>query len=546
METMGVSPLAERGAIHFPRGAYHQRRGQVAGRCDTDAARRSIRAVQYVRMSTDHQKYSTENQSEAIQQYAACRGIEIIRTYADAGKSGLDLEGRDALKRLIEEVQTGAADFETILVYDVSRWGRFQDADESAYYEYICKRAGITVQYCAEQFENDGSPVSTIVKGVKRAMAGEYSRELSVKVFTGQCRMIELGFRQGGPAGYGLRRRLVDQSGSDKGGLSSGEHKSIQTDRVILVPGPAEEVETVRWMYRAFVDEGLPEGAIADILNARGVTTDLGRPWTRGTVHQVLINEKYIGNNVWNRASFKLKRKRVRNSADMWIRTERAFEAVVDRSLFDTAQAIIRERARKLSDQEMLDGLRQLLRDRGYLSGLIIDETERLPSSSAYQSRFGSLLRAYELVGFTPEHDYTYIEINRALRRLYPQIVTDTIAGIEQVGGWVQQDARNDLLTINGEFTASIVIVRCRTTETGSLRWHIRFDVGLWPDITVAVRMDQRNEAPLDYYLLPRIDMTKPQLRLAEDNGVSLDAYRFEGVESIFDLSARAKLQEVA
>jgi hypothetical protein len=58
--------------------------------------------------------------------------------------------------------------------------------------------------------------------------------------------------------------------------------------------------------------------------------------------------------------------------------------------------------------------------------------------------------------------------------------------------------------------------------------------------------MDQRNEAPLDYYLLPRIDMTKPQLRLAEDNGVSLDAYRFEGVESIFDLSARAKLQEVA
>ena len=94
------------------------------------------------------------------------------------------LDGRDALKRLIDDVQNGTADFTTILVYDVSRWGRFQDADESAYYEYICKRAGISVQYCAEQFENDGSPVSTIVKGVKRAMAGEYSRELSVKVFT--------------------------------------------------------------------------------------------------------------------------------------------------------------------------------------------------------------------------------------------------------------------------------------------------------------------------------------------------------------------------
>ena len=54
---------------------------------------------------------------------------------------------------------------------DVSRWGRFQDADESAYYEYVCKRAGIHVEYCAEQFENDGSPTATIIKSVKRAMA---------------------------------------------------------------------------------------------------------------------------------------------------------------------------------------------------------------------------------------------------------------------------------------------------------------------------------------------------------------------------------------
>ena len=91
--------------------------------------------------------------------------------------AGIRLDGRDALQRLIADVEHGTADFETILVYDVSRWGRFQDADESAYYEYMCKRAGITVQYCAEQFDNDGSPVSTIVKGVKRAMAGEYSRK---------------------------------------------------------------------------------------------------------------------------------------------------------------------------------------------------------------------------------------------------------------------------------------------------------------------------------------------------------------------------------
>lgn len=148
------------------------------------------RAAQYVRMSTEHQQYSTENQADKIQEYALRRGIEIVRTYADEGKSGLRIDGREALQRLLKDVESGDADFNAILVYDVSRWGRFQDADESAYYEYMCRRAGIQVCYCAEQFENDGSPVSTIVKGVKRAMAGEYSRELSAKVFAGQCRLI--------------------------------------------------------------------------------------------------------------------------------------------------------------------------------------------------------------------------------------------------------------------------------------------------------------------------------------------------------------------
>ena len=324
-----------------------------------------VRAAQYVRMSTEHQKYSTENQSEAMQQYAARRGIEIVRTYADSGKSGLSLDGRDALKQLIADVQTKKADFTTILVYDVSRWGRFQDADESAHYEYICKKAGIGVQYCAEQFENDGSPVSTIVKGVKRAMAGEYSRELSVKVFTGQCRLIELGYRQGGPPGFGLRRSLIDQAGASKGELARGEHKSIQTDRVVLVPGPAEEIEIVRWIYRSFVSEKKTEQEIADALNQRGVVTDLGRAWTRGTVHQILINEKYIGNNVWNRASFKLKRKRIHNVPDMWIRADGAFEGIVDRTMFDAAQAIIHARSLRLSDDEMLKALQQLLQDRG-------------------------------------------------------------------------------------------------------------------------------------------------------------------------------------
>src|SRR5688500_5820036 len=114
-----------------------------------------IRAAQYLRMSTEHQQYSTSNQEDIIQDYAKARGYEIVRTYADEGKSGLNVAGRESLRRMISDVQSGNAGFAAILVYDVSRWGRFQDADESAYYEYLCKRAGIEVHYCADQFEND-------------------------------------------------------------------------------------------------------------------------------------------------------------------------------------------------------------------------------------------------------------------------------------------------------------------------------------------------------------------------------------------------------
>ena len=513
---------------------------------DVSASTTEPLAAEYVRMSTDHQRYSTENQSQAIREYAARKGFRIEATYADSGKSGLSLDGRDALRRLIDDVQSGNARFSTILVYDVSRWGRFQDADESAYYEYTCKKAGISVRYCAEQFENDGSPVSTIVKGVKRAMAGEYSRELSVKVFAGQSRLIELGFRQGGPAGYGLRRQLIDQSGGYKAELERGEHKSIQTDRVILIPGPRGEIETIRFIYQAFVEGRKPEAEIAMILNQKEITTDLGRTWTRATVHQILINEKYVGNNVWNRVSRKLKGQRIENPPEKWIRYNKAFEPIVDDDLFRAAQAIISERSRDYSDEELLDLLRGLLDQHGHLSGLIIDELETGPSSSAYRARFGSLLRAYQLIGFTPDRDYRYVEINRALRRMYPELVASTIEGIHKIGGDVAQDPSSDLLTVNDEFSASICLVRCQDMPSGSHRWHVRFDMGLRPDITIAVRMNQTNSGIWDFYLLPRFDMDRAKVRLADTNGTELDSFRFDDLEPLFELAARSQLMELS
>ena len=141
-----------------------------------------FRAAQYVRTATEHPQYSTDNQSDKIRDYADKRGIEIVRTYSDVGKSGLSIFGRTGLQQLLGDVDSGRADFNLILVYDISRWGRFLDPDEGAYYEYICKRAGIRVTYCAEQFENSSASASTIVRAIKRSMADEYRRELSVMI----------------------------------------------------------------------------------------------------------------------------------------------------------------------------------------------------------------------------------------------------------------------------------------------------------------------------------------------------------------------------
>lgn len=245
-------------------------------------------------MSTEHQQYSPENQLEVVRKYATSHQMEIVREYSDHGRSGLNIAGREGLNQLMLDVENGQIDFSALLVYDVSRWGRFQDVDESAYYEYVLKRAGVRVHYCAEQFENDGSMSSSVLKTLKRSMAAEYSRELSGKVFAGQCRLIELGFRQGGAPGYGLRRQLIDRDRNPKGLLERGERKSLQTDRVILVPGPDLEIETVRQIYHFLVVQGKTEREIMEELSSRGILGEYGRPWTRATVHQVLINPKYM------------------------------------------------------------------------------------------------------------------------------------------------------------------------------------------------------------------------------------------------------------
>lgn len=260
----------------------------------------------------------------------------------------------------------------------------------------------------------------------------------------------------------------------------------------------------------------------------------------------MLINPKYAGDNVWNRRSSKLKKISQSNAPELWVRLDSAFDACVDRTLFDAVQAVVIARSQRLSKDEMLDALRRLLATEGKLSGLIIDEAEGLPSSSVYQSRFKGLLRAYALIGYTPERDYSYVEINRTLRAMHPDIVEKTIAGIEAAGGVVARSKETGVLTVNGEFTASIVLARCHETGAGARRWTICLDDTHRPDLTIAVRLDSGNASILDFYLLPRRAASLFSMRLSEANGVFLDAFRFDSLDTLFDMTGRVDILEVA
>jgi DNA invertase Pin-like site-specific DNA recombinase len=120
----------------------------------------------YVRTARTDQHLAS-NQMDVLREYAKRHGMQIVEEYIDVGKSGVNIRGREALEQMVRDVETGQIKFSAILLQDVSRWGRFQDADESAYYEYLCRRAGVSVHYCAGHSESDGISASTIIKSDK-------------------------------------------------------------------------------------------------------------------------------------------------------------------------------------------------------------------------------------------------------------------------------------------------------------------------------------------------------------------------------------------
>lgn len=465
-----------------------------------------ILAVQYLRMSTDEQRFSLEYQAKAIAAFAERHGFNVVRSYEDPGKSGLTLKRREGLSQLLRDVLCADRTFKAVLVYDVSRWGRFQDIDESAHYEFVCRSAGTPVYYCAETFKNNTSAPSAIMKTLKRVMAAEYSRELSQRLIRTKTLLTQRGFRAGGLAGYGLRRMLVSFDGSPIQILGVGDRKALASGRVILVPGPNREVARVREIYR-LKNSGMSASGIARRFNRRGLRCR-GARWNAAYILDILRNQKYMGWAVWGRTNCALGKKPVPSPPAQWAINPDAFEAVVDQHTFESAQRAIANRTCNKSNEVLLNALRTLLRKEGRISEHLIDSCKTMAGSATYHSRFGNLRNAYALIGYQEFKNHQgMLKMRRLHRRIQLALFDRIERALKKEGHFVsERHVCRRVLCLKNGIRVSVLICQCISIGNGAFRWSIpvnKFEKHL---PTLVCRCNHSNRGIKDAFLMPCIE----------------------------------------
>ncbi len=383
-----------------------------------------FRAVAYYRHSAqDRQENSIPIQQEQVREWADKNGVEIIHDFADAGRSGLNAEGRPAFSEMMKEWVTKRDDFQYVLCLDVSRWGRFQDIDLSAQYSAECRKHGKEVIYTTIGMPREDDPLYPVYVQFERFRAARYSWELSKKVWHGCKKIAEQGYWAGGSPPFGLKRLLLDEAREPVGVLDAGKRKAIQNQRVTLVEGDPEEVVTIRRIFHEFVNLGHSHYRIAERLNADGVPSAKGCPWTGPMVLIRLKNEKYVGTMIYNQHSQKLKTPRRINPPEKWVRTPEAFEGIIGVEQFLQAQQILAERRLKYQPERMISQLEALYSKHGLWHSSLLRLDDDVPSASTYASHFGSLDLAFQQL-YREQHDQVRQLVHEQICQHVPEVLT--------------------------------------------------------------------------------------------------------------------------
>lgn len=435
---------------------------------DVTKLSQAVKAVAYVRMSTDQQELSIGTQLETIARYAKGNGMQVVRVYEDAAKSGLQIGNRSGMKQLLRDVMDEPRDFDVVLVNDVSRWGRFQDSDAAAYYEYTCRLHGAEVIYVSEPFGHHLDPMTALLKALKRTMAAEYARELGIKCRDGQDRAIRMGYQMGSLPCLGFRKLAVSKDGETRL-LQPKQRKSMQSERIQWIHGPEEELALVRRIFRLYVTPGASVPAVVSILANEGIRTPRGGQFTQAIVSSLLRCEAFAGKFVWGRERYKagrLERKRELTREPLGL------DPVVEPELWRQAQDKLWRRRRLRRDKEdLLRRLRESLAKHPGMTTLDL-EAMGLPSRRAYSNAFGSVSRALALAGRDPAVVRAVHERRKVMgRKVGDQIQRDVAEQVRLSGLDCKVHPRSRLMIVGGVTRVRLQFVWPRVID-GTTHWH--------------------------------------------------------------------------
>jgi DNA invertase Pin-like site-specific DNA recombinase len=457
-------------------------------------------AAQYVRMSTDKQDLSPSVQKEAIAAYAAARGMEIVASYEDEGRSGIHLKNRPALLRLLHDV-TEPKRFSTVLVYDVSRWGRFQDTDAAAYHEYHCRLHGAEVVYVAEMFGAEVNPITAMLKSMKRAMAAEYSRDLANKSRAGQHQAISRGYQIGPLPPLGYRRCSVSADGHRRVVLDNGQRKAAATDRVEWVAACQEEVQLVKRICDLYARTRLSFTDISRLGRVEGWRDHQGRLLGSRAIATLVRNEALIGNFVWGR---KRHAKSIVNCEPS--RHDHCIPRLIDDDTWTQMhRRSMLEISRKQTDQEIVANLRRALKRSPLLTTRDL-RAQGLPNKVTLRTRLGAWNECLKQAGQDPTQLHKALFERARQRRENAREFGLAIAQKLREGGHlVTFDGRLNVIN----FPNLRVRLRLLWPTFGEVgqAWRIRVErISREVDVDLLVRMEDRFR-PKDFFVVPPTDV---------------------------------------
>jgi len=256
------------------------------------------RAAAYLRRSTDDkQADSIDIQRSEVTEYADANGYTIVRWYIDDGISGHNTD-RDDFVRMIDDAER-TEDFQFVLVRHQSRFARFRPSKTIRYLDRL-DDAGVKLVTTKQGVIDIDDLAQFLMASIEAQTDHSYSKTLSELTIRGQAKKATKGYSAGQAAPYGMDRMLVDEHGEHRQRVRAGE-KVAKPDgwHTTFVPGDADKVATVQWVYSQYLS-GRSPWWIAKDLNSRGVPSPRGGKWNKGTIRDMLTNAIYAGEYRWN------------------------------------------------------------------------------------------------------------------------------------------------------------------------------------------------------------------------------------------------------